>query len=515
MALDKEIRRVSAEIRKEHPSDWREILKSTDVYKKRHNISDSENQNTETKKTTKPIKNTSPNKNKLKKDIEKPDTYKKVVPKKNVKTKNKDNSKVYFSIKELNDIENKLKKNSDLINDFFSEISNNGFLSFEKREDVLVKYSPIYKISLELNKLSDSHKQKIFSEFDNLERFLKVYEDLINYTNLSDTPEDNEIRKINENALDEEINDNEDFFKEITDVNKKRAIVIDEKNVRVNAGAGTGKTFTIQNKVKYLIERKGVSPDKILCLSYTVKGAADLDDKVNQNLDKDNEVKADTFHGFCRSVARDCKLRKNTDRSILETAILNYTKNMNDFTLNKLIEYFGYYINPPADEDYNTYEELLAYENGKDLQTLKTKFYGSGVSTLTLQGEIVKSIGELMIANYLFMHEIEYKYEVNYNSIILDILENNFLYSGIYSALNLESKELWVNNLIGELELWRSYRPDFYLPKYDIYLEHFGIARNNDDNWLGEDYIDQMNRKREFHKSNNTKLLETYYYYLP
>ena len=171
MALDKEIRRVSAEIRKEHPSDWREILKSTDVYKKRHNISDSENQNTETKKTTKPIKNTSPNKNKLKKDIEKPDTYKKVVPKKNVKTKNKDNSKVYFSIKELNDIENKLKKNSDLINDFFSEISNNGFLSFEKREDVLVKYSPIYKISLELNKLSDSHKQKIFSEFDNLERF--------------------------------------------------------------------------------------------------------------------------------------------------------------------------------------------------------------------------------------------------------------------------------------------------------------------------------------------------------
>ena len=71
MALDKEIRRVSAEIRKEHPSDWREILKSTDVYKKRHNISDSENQNTEPKKTTKPIKNTTPNKNKLKKSIKK------------------------------------------------------------------------------------------------------------------------------------------------------------------------------------------------------------------------------------------------------------------------------------------------------------------------------------------------------------------------------------------------------------------------------------------------------------
>lgn len=413
-------------------------------------------------------------------------------------------------------MENKLRNNSDLIKEFLTEIKNNGFLSFEKREEIMVKYSPIYNIISELNKSSDSYKQKLFLEFDNLEEFVKTFEDLINYTNLSDTPEDNEIRKINEKALDTEIKENEDFFKDIDDVYKKRAIVIDEKNVRVNAGAGTGKTFTIQNKVKYLIERKGVSPDKILCLSYTVKGAADLDEKVNQNLDKDSEVKAYTFHGFCRSVASDCGLRKTTDRDILETAVLNYTKNLNDRKLNKLIEYFGYYINSPVDdEDYNTYDELLAYENGKDLKTLKTKFYGSGVSTLTMQGEIVKSIGELMIANYLFMHEIEYEYETIYESMILDILENNFLYSGIYSALNLESKEVWVNNLIAELEHWRSYRPDFYLPEYDIYLEHFGIARNNDGNWLGEGYIDQMNRKREFHKLNNTKLLETYYYYLP
>ena len=53
----------------------------------------------------------------------------------------------YFSIKELNDIENKLKKNSDLINDFFSEISNNGFLSFEKREEILVKYDKVKAVT--------------------------------------------------------------------------------------------------------------------------------------------------------------------------------------------------------------------------------------------------------------------------------------------------------------------------------------------------------------------------------
>ena len=513
MESDKEIEILSAKFGKGYFSDMRQILKSPDIYKKRDNVSDSKNQNNGPKVTTNLVKKTkSENKNKFKKDNEKSDNSKKIISKKNVVSKKNDNSKSDYSIEE---IKKELTKNLDLINDFFNEITNNGFLSHEIREELISNYSPIYKIISNLNKFPNSQKEKLFSEFNKLKEFGKVYEDLINYTNLSDTSQDNEIKKINENILDSEINENEDFFKEISDVNKKRAIVIDEKNVRVNAGAGTGKTFTIQNKVKYLIERKGVLPEKILCLCYTVKGAADLDEKVNKNLDKNNEVKACTFHEFCRSVARDCKLRKNTDRSILENAILNYTKNMNDWKLNKLIEYFGFYINPPADENYNTYEELLAYENGKDLKTLKTKFYGSGVSTLTMQGEIVKSIGELMIANYLFMHEIEYKYEINYNSVILDILENNFIYSGIYSSLNLESKEIWINNLILELEQWRSYRPDFYLPKYDIYLEHFGIARNNDENWLGEDYIDQMNRKREFHKSNNTKLLETYYYYLP
>ena len=534
--LERELRRITVEIRKEHSSDWREILKSTDVYKKLHNISDSENQNEETNVASKQIKNTySKNKNKSYKDIKKSNTpkndiksnksddikksdvHKKVILKENVEIKNKDNLEVVSTkkdIKELDNIKNDLKNNSALMNDFFSEINNDGFLSYEKRENIIAKYSLIYKTISKLNKFPDSHKQKIFLEFENLERLLKIYEDLINYTNLSDTSKYNEIRKINEKALDAEIDDNEDFFKDIDDIYKKRAIVIDEKNVRVNAGAGTGKTFTIQNKAKYLIERRGVPPEKILCLCYTVKGAADLDDKVNQNLDNDNEVKACTFHEFCRSVARDCKCRKTTDRTILETAILNYTRNLDDNKLNKLIEYFGYYINPPVEEDYSTYEELLAYENGKDLKTLKTKFYGSSVSTLTMQGEIVKSIGELMIANYLFMHEIEYKYETNYESVILNILENKFIYSGIYFSLSLESKELWVNNLIAELEQWRSYHPDFYLPEYDIYLEHFGIAKNNDENWLGEDYIDQMNRKRQFHKSNNTKLLETYYYYL-
>ena len=59
--------------------------------------------------------------------------------------------------------------------------------------------------------------------------------------------------------------------------------------------------------------------------------------------------------------------------------------------------------------------------------------------------------------------------------------------------------------------------PDFYLPKYNIYIEHFGVIGtegNYSVPWLpvsGEKkYIQEMYLKREEHKKNGTTLLETY-----
>ena len=91
-----------------------------------------------------------------------------------------------------------------------------------------------------------------------------------------------------------------------------------------------------------------------------------------------------------------------------------------------------------------------------------------------------------MIANYLFLNGIKYEYEKEYPFKSED-------------APN------------------RKYHPDFYLPDYDIYLEHFGITKDNTLPWLSkieeQKYLDEMQWKRDFHKKNGTKLLETYSYY--
>ncbi len=121
-----------------------------------------------------------------------------------------------------------------------------------------------------------------------------------------------------------------------------------------------------------------------------------------------------------------------------------------DEKLIKLIDYFSYYINSPADkEDINTYDELLNYEKERDLKTLRKKFYESGAN-YTMKGETVDSIGELIIANYLFRHNINYVYGDEYKSKLIEIIQR-FLYSGnSFSLINLELQKEWFEKFISD-----------------------------------------------------------------
>lgn len=389
------------------------------------------------------------------------------------------------------------------------------YLDYNLRKKIYSKYS--FLNTSKINDLPEFLKNKLFKNnpaFKNISLLLK---DLQEYSDISNTKKDNLIRVHNETILDREIDKNKHFFKDIDDENKKRAIVLDEKNVRVVAGAGTGKTFTIQKKVKYLIEHKNVLPERILCLCYTNKGAIELDSKVNNEIDN-GKVEVCTFHEFCRRIDRDCGYNKSTDRYLLDKIIRNYIKYILDKPekLNKIMEYFGYYINPPKEEEkINCYDELIEYKTANDLTTLKNKYYGVTSLIDTFNGEIVRSLGELIIANYLFMHDIDYEYEAYYNHHFADLIKR-FYCSGNYLSLNQICEKYTNAKIIKEWiedeKKWQRHRPDFYLPEYDIYLEHFGIGRSNNEKWLNEDYINQMERKRFRHKLYGTKLLETYYY---
>ncbi len=77
----------------------------------------------------------------------------------------------------------------------------------------------------------------------------------------------------------------DNFYKDIDpniklDKEQCKAILSDEKYSLIIAGAGTGKTTTMASKVKYLVEKKNILPEKILVLSYTRKATEELDKRI-------------------------------------------------------------------------------------------------------------------------------------------------------------------------------------------------------------------------------------------
>jgi len=419
-------------------------------------------------------------------------------------------------IDELFDSYEKLELKKDKIDEFNNQIKNR-YMDFNLRNEIILKFKDLYELVKIIKKFPDSFKNKLYKNNGYFKDFYNKFQDLIDYINISESSEDNFIRKNNEKYLDSIIDLNPEFFNDIEDINKKRAIVLDNKNIKVIAGAGTGKTFIIQKKVKYLIEKKNISPEKILCLCYTNKGANSLNEKVNSNLDKNNQVEVCTFHEFSRRVDRECGGNRSTNRYLLDYIIRNYIKEIvdNPEKMNKFLEYFSYYVNEHDEEEFDTYDELLEYESDMGLETLKEKYYRNEVIISSFKGETVKSLGELIIANYLFMHDINYEYESNYNRSFANLIEKRFLYSGKYLSLNKIadiSNKLIVKNFINEEKRWERYQPDFYLPDYDIYLEHFGIGRTNNEKWLHKNYEKEIDEKVNYHKLHGTKLIKTYYY---
>ncbi len=84
---------------------------------------------------------------------------------------------------------------------------------------------------------------------------------------------------------------------------EQRKIILEEGDLIVIAGPGTGKTHTLVNKIKYLLENKNISPEKILILTYSFKTCQELRSRLNkENL---GFIKVDTFHGFAFDLWRD------------------------------------------------------------------------------------------------------------------------------------------------------------------------------------------------------------------
>ncbi len=388
----------------------------------------------------------------------------------------------FFQTQKLREVEKyqdpAFLKNLRKIDDFLEQIAHfNDYITWKKRDEILKKYE----------ETSDFFrgKSKFYKKQPRVRRFNDTYENFAEF-----------IKNYNQKYIAAQKQLNRGFFDNIEgkslDDQQRQAIITDEYSNLIIAGAGSGKTLTILGKVKYLVEKRNIDPSKILLLSFTRKTVEELNQRL-RNLGL--KTKATTFHKLGYDYIK--YFQKNppavTNENLLYQTIKQFLKNdilHHDSALKSFVQFMACYLNIPEENDaFDSLGEKLDIKNGIDFETLKSKYYtnASGSRRIsknkldTFSGERVKSVEELMIANFLFLNGVNYEYEKPYPH--------------------------------GD----HMYRPDFYLTDYDIWLEHFGIDKHGRAKWLSgfqeKQYLKSMHKKRAKHHLYRTKLLETYSWY--
>ena len=75
----------------------------------------------------------------------------------------------------------------------------------------------------------------------------------------------------------------------------------------VLAGAGTGKTSVLVERIAYLIEQKHGSADEILAITFTDNAADELKQRVANRLRRKAQIFAGTFHAYCFGILKRAK----------------------------------------------------------------------------------------------------------------------------------------------------------------------------------------------------------------
>ncbi len=277
------------------------------------------------------------------------------------------------------------------------------------------------------------------------------------------------------------------------DKDQRRMVVTDEDYCLVIAGAGAGKTTAVAAKVKYLTEKLGILPEEILVISFTNKSVAELRQRIQKNLGISCPIA--TFHSTGNAILHRELSEKLTvaDPSLKYTSIMQYFQRhvLRDASMvHQIILFFSYYIDPPFDE--NDPEEFFRLTTRKQYQTLRSELgdihrIAKDIRTgnhITIQNEVLRSRQETEIANFLYLHGIEYEYEPLYP----------FAIPGAK----------------------KPYTPDFLIRQGDhiCYLEHFGISEDGQNGRYSEEelvrYKAAANGKVIHHRTHGSELIYTF-----
>ena len=113
---------------------------------------------------------------------------------------------------------------------------------------------------------------------------------------------------------------------------QRRAVEHDGGALIIIAGPGTGKTRTLTQKIAYLIQKKKVSPQNILAVTFTNKASQEMRQRLETIFGKSKTRPfIGTFHSLCFHILNDFEKKSYTiidekDRELLLLDAINRVK---------------------------------------------------------------------------------------------------------------------------------------------------------------------------------------------
>lgn len=184
---------------------------------------------------------------------------------------------------------------------------------------------------------------------------------------------------------------------------QKEAVVSTEGPLLILAGAGSGKTKTLTNRIAYLIDNNGVNPWNILAITFTNKAAEEMKNRVESLVGFGaDQIWVTTFHSTCMRILRRhidllgydtnftiydtddqktvmknvCKKLNIDTKNYKEKTILNAISNAKD-ELVSVSEYemstFGDFTKVVYARAYREYQDELKRSNALDFDDIIVK----------------------------------------------------------------------------------------------------------------------------------------------
>ena len=235
-----------------------------------------------------------------------------------------------------------------------------------------------------------------------------------------------------------------DYIKSLNS-GQKQAVTSMSRFIRVNAGAGSGKTRVLACRIAYLIDNYGVSENSILAITFTNKVAREMKERVNLMLGVESScVLISTYHSFCARVLREdiVSLNEGYDRyftiiddeeqvSVCKDLLKKEKVDKEDLNYKELVNYISYYkclgTKPSEVDTFNTdqkqkkhfyelYEEYLKEHSYLDFDDLLLKTVSLFEKSERIRNKWASRFQYILVDEFQDTNDIQYrllKYMVN------------------------------------------------------------------------------------------------------